>query len=295
MFWEMVCLASHTNLRTTRNMNLFILTLAIMLLLVRMRIPVNSGSVWCHLPGFAVLLQWNHFRSRQLLSALSHGTRHQLLWHTMIPTCLPWLCFVLSSNIAGRFVRISGASWWGVTLQRPEGAVVADGSTWNRWWQITQETEPGLGPEALLSITHSPEIHSLETAPGPSREAQGSGPGLDGGDRRPDADTAALQLQLEISSSIFIGFTHFTTFLFCWEQHLPASQRCHAPACVLVSAKGVGDRGAPKITAVTRQTYGNFSKACRNFRQVVVMDSPHCLTVLKYLRNACIPQQFKSH
>lgn len=43
MFWEMVCFASHTNLRTTRNMNLFILTLAIMLLLVRMRIPVNSS------------------------------------------------------------------------------------------------------------------------------------------------------------------------------------------------------------------------------------------------------------
>lgn len=39
----MVLFASHTNLRTTRNMNLFILMVAITLLLVRMRIPVNSS------------------------------------------------------------------------------------------------------------------------------------------------------------------------------------------------------------------------------------------------------------
>lgn len=52
--------------------------------------------------------------------------------------------------------------------------------------------------QRLCSASHTAqEIHSLETAPGPSQEAQGSGPGLDGGDRRPDADAAAVWNQLQ--------------------------------------------------------------------------------------------------
>lgn len=40
---------------------------------------------------------------------------------------------------------------------------------------------------------------------------------------------------------------------------------------------------------------GTFQRLARNFRQVVVMDSSHYLTILKYLRNAYIPQQLRCH
>lgn len=92
------------------------------------------------------------------------------------------------------------------------------GGQWLHLEQVMESTQR-LSREwvqRLRSASHTAqEIHSLETAPGPSQEAQESGPGLGGGDRRPDAGAAALQLQFEISSSIFTHFTHFTTFLFC--------------------------------------------------------------------------------
>lgn len=43
LFGEMVLFTSHTNQRTTRNVDLFILLLAIMLLLIRIKIQVDNS------------------------------------------------------------------------------------------------------------------------------------------------------------------------------------------------------------------------------------------------------------
>lgn len=61
-----------------------------------------------------------------------------------------------------------------------------------------------------------------------------------------------------------------------------------------VCAKHVMYSGASMIVG-DRLTGTVQRQASRNFRQVILMDSPHYLAVLKNLRNASIPQQFKSH
>lgn len=161
----------------------------------------RSRHRWCLLSPprvCSVTPRRSFWRSRQHLSALSHGTRHQVLRHITIPTFPGFaLCSAaLQEDLWGFQVPLSDA---------PK----ARGCSGGQQPHLEQETEPGVVQRQCSASHTAQEILSLETAAGPSQEAQ------DGGDRRPDADAAALQLQLEISSSIFTDFTRFITFLFC--------------------------------------------------------------------------------
>lgn len=173
LFWEMVLFACWTNPRITRIANLFILTLAIVLLLIRIKIQVNNSSFQaqvvfplevCHLTQ----MRWL-WRSRLHLSGLSCVKRHSLLCHIMILMCLPWVCFVFSSNISGPFMRILGASWWGARADNTSKAKGCyDGRQLHQEWGnmvmvrntrvLSQETvcELGWSLETLLSATHIP-------------------------------------------------------------------------------------------------------------------------------------------